>query len=82
MAGVRRVLPSQESGTEFSGVKPQQNTLQPRPHWNDLSPAEQAQLIKTTGQDTDPAAIARTRNFLGQMGEKPADPPPPRYPRR
>lgn len=68
----------QRAGGQFSG-NVQQNTVQPRQSWEDLSPKEKAKLIKTTGQDKDPSAIARTRNFLGQSGTQPADPPPPRY---
>ena len=57
-------------GTEFGGAV-QQNGVQPRATWDDLSPKEQAMLIKRTGQDTDPAAIARPRHFEGQAGKPP-----------
>lgn len=63
-------LPAQRQGTEFGG-NVQQNGVQPRHNWDDLSPKEQAQLIKTTGQDSDPSAIARPRHFQGQAGKPP-----------
>lgn len=72
--------PRQSAGTEFGG-NVQQNTVQPRQSFQDLSAKEKARLIKTTGQTADPAATARARHFHGQSGPKPADPPPPRYPR-
>ena len=74
----RRPTPQQEAGTEFAGAI-QENTLPPKISVNDFTAAEKRRLIVTTGQDTDPAAPARMRNFLGQKGDKPLDPPPPRY---
>lgn len=76
--GVRRPMSEQKAGTQFGGA-PRQNTTQPVPSWEDLSPADQAKLIKTTGQDKDPAAIARARHFHGQAGKPLRDVPPPRY---
>lgn len=67
--------PKQRTGTEFGGTS-QQNTTQPKQTWADLSASDQAKLIKTTGQATDPTALARVRNFQGQTGDTPA---PPRY---
>ena len=66
----RRPTPAQRRGTEFGGVQ-QQNTLQPVERTEDLKPHEQARLIKTTGQDSDPSAMARTRHWHGQTGEQP-----------
>jgi len=77
---VRRPMPEQEYGTEFAGVV-RDNTLPPKPTVEDLTAAEKRTLIVTTGQATDPTATARQRNFYGQKGPQPADPPPPRYPR-
>lgn len=76
----RKPTPRQSGGSEFGGTS-QQNTVQPRQSFQDLSPKEQARLIKTTGQTADPGAVARARHFHGQAGTKPADPPPSRYPR-
>jgi len=61
---------AQRRGGEFSGAS-QQNTTQPHQRWSDLSPSDQAKLIKTTGQASDPTAPARYRNFVGQKGETP-----------
>lgn len=76
--GVREPMPEQEAGTEFAGTV-RQNTLPPKPGVTDLTAAEKRTLIVTTGQDTDPGATARMRNFLGQKGPAPLEPPPPRY---
>lgn len=74
----RKPTPAQERGTEFAGAV-QENTLPPKHSVNDYSAAEKRRLIVTTGQDSDPTASARMRNFLGQKGPAPAEPPPPRY---
>lgn len=62
----------QRAGTEFGG-NTRQNGTQPVRGWKDLSAADQAMLIKRTGQDVDPAAPARTRHFEGQTGPTPKD---------
>lgn len=74
----RPVTPRQSYGGEFSGTS-QQNTLQPKARVSDMTAKEKRRLIVTTGQDADPNATARVRNFLGQTGDTPREPPPPRY---
>ena len=74
---------AQRAGMEFSGNM-QQNGVQPRGDFNDLSPKEQAGIIKRTGQMTRADAPADPRHFAGQMGEKPKNKledriPPPGY---
>lgn len=61
---------AQRQGMEFSGAV-QQNGVQPRQSFNDLSPKEQMAIIKRTGQDARADAIARERNWLGQDDKKP-----------
>lgn len=60
----------QRHGTEFGGTS-QQNTVQPRDSWKTLSASEKLRLMKTTGQEGDPAAPARVRHMQGQSGEQP-----------
>jgi hypothetical protein len=74
----RRPTPEQELGSEFAGTV-RENTLPPKQTVNDLTAAEKRRLIVMTGQDSDPAAPALMRNFLGQKGPAPTEPPPPRY---
>lgn len=78
LMGVREPTPEQERGSEYAGTV-LRNTLPPKRSVNDLTPKERRRLIVTTGQDSDPAAEARQRNFLGQKDRKPDDPLPPRY---
>lgn len=68
---MKRYNPRQRTGSEFGGTTPNQNTLQPMDRTSDLSAADQARLIKRTGQTADPNAPARYRNFAGQKGDKP-----------
>lgn len=68
----------QRRGGQYSG-RTRQNGAQTKENWEDLTAKEKAGLIKRTGQEGDPAAPARTRNFLGQTGEKPHDEPLPSY---
>lgn len=70
--GVRRATAAQRRGTEFGGVQ-QQNTVQPRKSWDDLSASEKLRLMKTTGQAKDPAAPARGRHMHGQSGPTPPE---------
>lgn len=67
----KQYSPKQRGGSEFGGTTPLQNTTQPKERWSDLSPSDQAKLMKTTGQATDPQAPARYRNWAGQKGDKP-----------
>lgn len=68
----------QRTGGQYSG-RVEQNTTQSKERWSDLSASDQAKLMKTTGQASDPQAIARTRHFHGQAGPPPSSPPAPRY---
>lgn len=76
--GEREPTPYQAKGGEFSGIQ-YDNTLPAKQTVDDLTPAEMRTLIVTTGQDTDPAATARSRHFNGQTGKPPKEPLPPRY---
>lgn len=62
----------QAGGGEFSG-KVMQNGVQPVESWADLSAKDAYALIKRTGQDQNPWAIARDRNFRGQDGRRKPD---------
>lgn len=75
----KRYSPRQRAGSEFGGNVQPENQIQPRQGWNDLSAAEKRQMIVRTGQEGNVEEPARTRNFLGQSGDKPRDPAPPRY---
>lgn len=69
----REPMPEQMGGGEFTG-RVRANTTQPVPHFSDLSPADQAKLIKLTGQDQDPAAPITLRAQNGQTGKQPRPP--------
>lgn len=72
----KRYSPRQRAGTEIGGNVQPENNIQPRQNWQDLSPAEQRQMIVRTGQIGNVEEPARMRNFLGQKGDAPK---PPRY---
>jgi hypothetical protein len=68
----RKYNAEQKAGSEYSG-NVRQNGTQPVDTWDELSTSDQYGLIKRTGQEGDPAATARLRNFLGQEGERKDD---------
>jgi len=71
----REPMSEQIGGTEFGG-RPRANGTQPVPGWEDLSPSEQARLMKTTGTEGDPRAIPTERGWNGQTGLIPRLPSP------